>query len=37
MTIDRYGDVLLFQTWRSELNDVVVGQMADRIEEVLGP
>lgn len=36
VTIDRYGDVLLFQTWRSELNDVVVGQMADRIEEVLG-
>ena len=36
VTIDRYGEVLLFQTWRSELNDVVVGQMADRIEEVLG-
>lgn len=35
LTIDRYGDVLLFQTWRSELNDVVVGQMADRIEEAL--
>ena len=35
VTIDRYGDVLLFQTWRSELNDDVVGQMADFIEEKL--
>ena len=35
VTIDRYGDVLLFQTWRSDLNDDVVGQMADFIEEKL--
>ena len=35
VTIDRYGDVLLFQTWRSDLNDDVVGQMADFIEEQL--
>lgn len=35
VTIDRYGDTLLFQTWRSELNDDVVGQMADFIEEKL--
>ena len=36
VTIDRYGDTLLFQTWRSELNDDVVGQMADFIEDTLG-
>lgn len=36
MTIDRYGDVLLFQTWRSDLNDTVVGQMTDLIEGALG-
>ena len=35
VTIDRYGDALLFQTWRSDLNDDVVGQMADFIEEKL--
>jgi len=35
VTIDRYGDTLLFQTWRSDLNDEVVGQMADFIEEKL--
>lgn len=35
VTIDRYGDTLLFQTWRSDLNDDVVGQMADFIEEKL--
>lgn len=36
VTIDRYGETLLFQTWRSDLNDDVVGQMADFIEEKLG-
>jgi 23S rRNA (cytosine1962-C5)-methyltransferase len=35
VTIDRYGDTLLFQTWRSDLNDDVVGQMASFIEEKL--
>lgn len=35
VTIDRYGDTLLFQTWRSALNDDVVGQIADFIEEKL--
>ena len=35
VTIDRYGDTLLFQTWRSELNDDVVGQMAAFIEDKL--
>lgn len=35
VTIDRYGDSLLFQTWRAELNDDVVGQMADFIAEKL--
>ena len=35
VTIDRHGDTPLFQTWRSDLNDDVVGQMADFIEEKL--
>lgn len=35
VTIDRYGDTLLFQTWRSDLNDDVVGQMADFVEDNL--
>lgn len=35
VTIDRYGDLLLFQTWRSELNESVVGQMANIIEAKL--
>ena len=35
VTIDRYGDTLLFQTWRSDLNDDVVCQMADFVEENL--
>ena len=35
VTIDRYGDTLLFQTWRSDLNDDVVAQMADFIEDKL--
>ena len=35
LTIDRYGSVLLFQTWRTPLNDEVVEQMAAYIEEHL--
>ena len=35
VTIDRYGDTLVFQTWRADLHDEVVGQMAEYIAEKL--
>jgi 23S rRNA (cytosine1962-C5)-methyltransferase len=35
LTIDRYGSILLFQTWRMNLRDDVVEQMANYIEEQL--
>ena len=35
VTIDRYGSILLFQTWRDPLTESIVAQMADHIETIL--